>query len=68
MKFFPTDIFSLIESGGYSFLKNNPTWPINDEKLIKIIRDFHNKFFIEAEKLENFNKKRITTLSLLSLS
>ena len=56
MKFFPTDIFSLIESGGYSFLKNNPTWPINDEKLIKIIRDFHNKFFIEAEKLENFNK------------
>lgn len=56
MNSFPTDIFTLIESGGYSFLKKNPTWPVNDEKLIKIIRDFHDKFFIEAEKLKNFDK------------
>ncbi len=56
MKSFPTDIFSLIKNGGYKFLKNNPTWPVNDKKLIKVIRDFHDKFFIEAEKLKNFDK------------
>ena len=56
MKFFPTDIFSLIEKGGYSFLKKNQKWPVNDKKFNKIIKDFHDRFFINSEKIESYTK------------
>ena len=56
MKFFPTDIFSLIEEGGYSFLKKNQKWPVSDKKFNKIIKNFHDRFFIKAEKIERYSK------------
>ena len=57
MNSFPTDIFTLIENGGFSFLTKNQNWPVNDKKFNKIIKRFHDKCFSEAEKLENLKKK-----------
>ena len=56
MNSFPTDIFTLIENGGFSFLTKNQNWPVNDKKFNKIIKRFHDKCFSEAEKLENLKK------------
>ena len=38
MNSFPTDIFTLIENGGFSFLTKNQNWPVNDKKFNKIIK------------------------------
>lgn len=57
MKSFPTDIFSLIESGGYKFLKKNPTWPVNDAKFNRVISNFHKRYFLNVEKLDEYKKK-----------
>ena len=51
MNLFPTDIQTLIQKGGSSFLLKNQIWPVNDKKFNQIIKRFQDDFFIKAEKL-----------------
>jgi hypothetical protein len=57
MNFFPTDIYSLIKAGGFNFLNKNQKWPVDDAKFNRAINNFHKKYFLDIENLDNYKKK-----------
>ena len=57
MKFFPTDIYTLMKAGGLSFLYKNQKWPVDDARFNRVISNFHKRYFLDVEKLDEYKKK-----------
>jgi len=56
-KHFPLDIEALVKLGGPEFIKKNPIWVVNGQKLNKEVDIFFKNFISTCEKKNNDKKK-----------
>jgi len=56
-KLFPLDIEALVKLGGPEFIKKNPIWVVNGQKLNKEVDIFFKNFISTCEKKKMIKKK-----------
>ena len=62
-KLFPLDIEALVKLGGPEFIKKNPIWLVNGQKLNKEVDIFFKNFIRVCEKKNN-DKKKLCMLTM----